>query len=146
MTENKYRENTLVNNSVVSFPDSDYLVNYIVAHPDEYKNSYLGTSVHIHAEKTLLNRFDTLNDEFSKSEMVSTVLFYSWLMPCSGCTQLLIKKFENSAYDVAVVYNNDWTKVVKEEENEKNRKLLRGAGIEVYQVRYQFTLPSVQSS
>ena len=141
LTENKCHqlESQLVNKSMVSFPDNDHLENYIVARPDEIKG--LVNTVHVHAEKTLLNRFDSLKDEFSKSgTMVSTVIFYSWLMPCSGCTQLLVNKFKKRDYDVVVVYNNDWTKAITEEENKHNRKLLRETGIDVYQVRYQSNL------
>lgn len=128
----------LVDNHFVSFPkDDDDLVNYIVARPDHQRYSPPR-----HAEETLLDRFDALKDRFPGLS-ISTVLVYSWLMPCSGCTKLLVKKFENCSYKVIVVYNNDWTKAISDEENEENRNLLRGAGIDVYQIRYQYILPSV---
>ena len=130
-----------MDNSFVSFPSNDdHLVNYIVARPDQ---SY-SPPLHVHAEKILLNRFDVLKEKFPGSS-ISMVLLYSWLMPCSGCTQQLIQKFKNCPYKVVVVYNNDWTKVIPEGENEKNRNMLCRAGIDVYQVRYQSTLPSIQS-
>ena len=128
----------LVDNSFVSFPTDDDLVNYIVARPDQR------CSPPRHAEETLLDRFDALKDRYPGSP-ISTVLLYSWLMPCSGCTELLIQKFKNCPYKVIVVYNNDWTKAIPDEKNEENRNMLRGAGIDVYQVRYQYTLPPVQS-
>lgn len=132
----------LVDKSFVSFPSNDdHLVNYIVARPDQ---SYSPPLHVVHAEKILLNRFDVLKEKFPGSS-ISTVLLYSWLMPCSGCTQLIIQKFKNAPYKVVVAYNNDWTKAITEDENEKNRSKLREAGIDVYQVRYHSILPSVQS-
>lgn len=138
-----------MDNSVISFPKNDqHLVNYIVARVDrpDQDQSLLNPVPSTHAEKTLLNRFNTLKDGFPESENISTVLFYSWLMPCSGCTKYLIQKFKESNYDIVVVYNNDWTKAISDEVNEENRSLLRGAGINVYQVRYQAILPPIQSS
>lgn len=126
----------LVDNSFVSFPTDDDLVNYIVARPDQRYSPPL------HAEETLLDRFDTLKDRFPGSQ-ISTVLVYSWLMPCSGCTKLLIQKFKNCPYKVIVAYNNDWTKAISDKENEENRNLLRRTGIDVYQIRYRSILPSI---
>ena len=126
-----------VNKAVVSFPDCDvHLVNYIVARPEQTSFPSL------HAEKVLLNRFNVLKDRYPKSLPVSTVLFYSWLMPCSGCTKTLIQKFSKSGYNVVVVYNSDW-KAVEEDSNEENRNSLRRVGIEVYQIRYNRMLPLV---
>jgi deoxycytidylate deaminase len=128
----------LVDNSFVSFPTDDDLVNYIVARPDQRYSPPL------HTEEILLSRFDALKNRFPGSP-ISTVLIYSWLMPCSGCTKLLIQKFKNCPCKVIVAYNSDWTKAISDEDNQENRNLLRGAGIDVYQIRYKSILPSIHA-
>lgn len=132
---------------MVHFPDNDHLINYIVARPHviQVEDRSVATPVHIHAEKTLLSHFDTLKDEYPKSRSISTVLFYSRLMPCSGCTNLLIQKFKKCPYKVVVVYNNDWKKALEEDKNKENRNKLREVGIDVYRVHYQRILPPMQS-
>ena len=129
----KHPGNQLVNHSVPSFPDhNNDFVNYIVAHPDHTQHPT------VHAEMILLQRFQTLRNKYP------TMILYSWMMPCSGCTNALIQSLENytCGSDVVIVYTIDW-KGESAHNNQKNRKNLRQAGIQVYQVRYHLTLPPV---
>ena len=68
-------------NSIKSFhPDSSNLVNYIVARPDHMD----------HAEVVLLDRFNELQQKFGRRP--SLILIFSWLMPCSECTEAIINR------------------------------------------------------
>lgn len=74
----------LVNSGQSSYPDNSNLVNYIVACPDNMGN---------HAELILLDRFNELWQNFVRSaRQPSLILFFSWLMPCEGCTDAFITR------------------------------------------------------
>ena len=122
-----------MNKLVTNFPDRDeHLDNYVVARPDHRQYSS------VHAERFLIDRFEALRQ---KCQEFSTIIVYSWLMPCSECTEALIDKFDIyvGGHSVIVVYNTD--QVGKDVENQNSRNRLEQAGIKVYKVRYYPTLP-----
>ena len=134
---NEHPSRQLVNPSVPSFPDRDtHLGNYIVARPDHNVTQ----SRHVHAEKILLDRL--LRLEALKDEYDPTIVLYSWMMPCTGCTNALIQSLRNHRSNVIIVYTIDW-KGVDLDTNQQNRQRLCRAGIQVYQVDYNLRLPSV---
>lgn len=132
LTENRHPDNKLVENSVTTFPEDDeHLVNYVVARPDNKHPS-------IHAEKFLLCRFEALQ---TACQTFSTIVVYSWLMPCQECTNTLIETLSKyvQKYEVVIVYNTD--QKGKDDENRESRSRLHQADIQVFQVKYNHTLP-----
>ena len=119
---------------MICFPDRDeHLVNYVVARPDHSQHPA------VHAEKILLDR---LTDLEGKCALFSTILVYSWLMPCSKCTTALIKELcTHVQVSKVIVYNTELN--YGEEDNVNNRKRLRQAGIDVYKIPYKDTLPPI---
>lgn len=119
---------------MISFPNHDqHLVNYVATRPDHGRNYQT-----VHAERILLDRFEALKEKCSK---FSTILVYSWLMPCSECTEALIRKLHSVQVSKVIVYNTDQD--FRGEENKNNRYRLHQAGIDVYQIRYFPDLPPI---
>ena len=127
-----------VNSSKCSHPEPPNLVNYVVACPDHFR--------HKHAEIILLERFDDLWQSFVQLHTPSLILIFSWIMPCTDCTEAIIAFSRRVAeYQVIVVfkcnctYNSQWN---SREINENNRKKLsQQNNIEIYHVPYADNLP-----
>lgn len=113
-------------------PGSEVFSNYIVARPHERK----------HAEEILLDNFAVLWKKFNEyyTEVEENcgkpryIILYSWLMPCSTCVKAIIDTLShyNSAR-VIVAYTLDW---FLEQNNERNRAVLKSKGITVQKVPY----------
>lgn len=118
-------------------PGSELFSNYVVARPHEGK----------HAEEILLENFAVLwmkfNEYYAKKVEKNCgepryIILYSWLMPCSTCVKAIIDSLShyNSAR-VIIAYTLDW---VLEQNNERNRAVLKSKGITVQKVPYNKVL------
>ena len=120
----------LVNSNYQRCPNSatDYN-NYIVARP-EYNS---------HAEKALLDELDPLWSAFvaSNGRPPKHIVLYSWMIPCTECTELIINilccKRYKSVGKIVAYRRKIWSEL-SAEENNVNRQLLRNAGIKTVEV------------
>ena len=91
-----------------------------------------------HAEEFLLARFSVLWDNYTQlkgGKKPSFVVLYSWIMPCSRCTDMLKRTAIEDMFKP--------TQFVGEPENtaEINREKLLSVGTRVYHVTYGKYLP-----
>lgn len=118
----------LIDSNYSSFPPRSQISNYVVARPEDGN----------HAERLLL---DNLNTVLTHSFPPPLVVFYTWTMPCTGCTMAIVKAL-GSTKNVVLVYTKD-KKEIDDGENERNRSKLAKCGIQVVQVRYEKDLPQL---
>ena len=111
------------------YPAGRNFTNFIVARPN-------GPA---HAEEIIFDYGDLNNlcEERCIQQPIRTLLLYSWLMPCSKCTERIIEENGslNGGRRMVVVYTKDW---IEEEYNQRirNRNSLRNNGIRVMRVDY----------
>ena len=73
-----------------------------------------------------------------------SIVLYSWLMPCSTCTNVIVNAFRKTtnADSVIVAYTADY-KAETPYNNKRNRQNLTKANITVIRVKYNHPLPPV---
>lgn len=120
----------LTDSSQSTYPPRSQISNYVVARPEDGN----------HAERLLL---DNLNTVLTMYDPPPLVLFYSWTMPCTGCTMAIARALGNRK-NVVLVYTAD-RKEINEGENDKNRNKLAKCGIQVIQAKYEQGLPQLDS-
>lgn len=121
-----WRGEPLTDSSQSTFPPRAQISNYVVARPADGH----------HAERLLL---DNLNTVLTLDDPPPLVLFYTWTMPCTGCTMAIARALGNRK-NVFLVYTAN-RKEINTDENAKNRKKLVDSGIQVIQVQYENGLP-----
>lgn len=113
--------------------DSDY-DNYVAARPTHGGRT--------HAEHFLLAELDKLfsaNKSKNDDETPSCIILYTWITPCSSCTELIIEKLCIPRYDKIPKVVAYTTNTHQRGDNvEEARERLRKAGITVQQVPYWF--------
>ena len=112
--------------------------NYIVASPSS--NSW-------HSEEEILGKYSSINSPFSQlwnayvkhnGSPPKCVLLYSWNLPCSRCTDVIIRSLNDSMYrctSVIVAHTIFW-RSESEDEHRMNTEKLSQENITVEQVRY----------
>ena len=120
----------LTDSSQSTYPPRAQISNYVVARPEDGN----------HAERLLL---DNLNTVLTQYDPPPLVLFYTWTMPCTGCTMAIVRALGNMK-NVALVYTTD-RKEINEGENKKNRNKLAECGIQVIKVEYDQGLPPLEN-
>ena len=124
------------------YPPTYQCVNYIAARP----HKAMGFT--IHTEKILMQQLESLWANYRKNfhAYPNHIILYSWMMPCSHCTQAIIGKMSKyTSTGKVVAYTINW-KGIPEDENENNRTCLQQAGIHVIRVRYSQCLPIIDIS
>ena len=116
----------LTDSSHSTYPPRAQMSNYVVARPEDGH----------HAERLLL---DNLNTVLTVYDPPPRVIFYTWTMPCTGCTMAIVRALGNTK-NVALVYTVD-KKEANDGENERNRSKLAKSGIQVIQAKYEHGLP-----
>ena len=119
----------LTDSSHSTFPSRAQISNYVVARPEDGH----------HAERLLL---DNLNTVLTLYDPPPLVLFYTWTMPCTGCTMAILRALGNMK-NVVLVYTAN-RKEINVDENAKNRKKLAESGIQVIQAQYEQGLPPLE--
>ena len=119
---------TMTDNTSPTHPPNSTLSDYIVARPTKHK----------HAEELLLERFDELLNRNASS--CQSIVLYTWFVPCEGCTRKIIRVLGQLTYRVTVVYSSKMRNMIEEEERRNTRKL-KAAGITVIRRRYEEHLP-----
>ena len=122
----------LVDSDRLTSPPRSQYCNYVAACPHLEKR-------HIHAEKALLGELEILwNAYLQRNPRPRCIILYSWMQPCTTCTNAIIRKLKSIPYISAtliVAYTIEW-KGIRPTENEQNRQRLRSEGITVEQVKY----------
>ena len=116
----------LTDSNQSTFPPRAQMSNYVVARPADGH----------HAERLLL---DNLNTILTLDDPPPLVLFYTWTMPCTGCTLAIARALGNRK-NVVLVYTAN-KKEINTDENAKNRNKLAESGIQVIQAEYEEGLP-----
>ena len=111
--------------------------NYIVARPN---SSW-------HSEEEIFGKYSSINSHFCElwtaymrhnRSTPKCVLLYSWQLPCSRCTDVIIRSLNDSMYrctSVIVAHTIYW-RSESEEEHRENEKKLKKENIAVVQVPY----------
>lgn len=119
-------------NSLSQVPGTvDYDVDHFVFAQPDYRR-------HIHAEQFLLPQVDELWNHYRETRRTSPtkIILYTWLSPCSGCTEAIANEFADDVendVDVIVVYTLNY-KGETPQQNNANRNYLRDHGITVLKV------------
>ena len=129
----------LLNNTYPSMPrNAANYGNYIAARPD---------SVSCHSEEEIFGKYSSINSPFRQlwtaytSHNGSTpncVLLYTWQLPCTQCTDVIIRSLNDNMYrrtSVIVAHTIYW-RSESEEEHRENEKKLKKENIAVVQVPY----------
>ena len=113
-------------------------INYIAARP---------SSDGCHSEEEIFGKYSSINSPFSQlwtaylkrnRSTPKCVLLYSWQLPCSRCTDVIIRSLNDSMYrctSVIVAHTIYW-RSESEEEHRENEKKLKKENIAVVQVPY----------
>ena len=120
-------------------PILDYRKELMPQQYDMYKYLCARPSGKVHAESILLKQLDNLLSGYQskKYELPSCIVLYSWITPCSDCTELIIDKLCTPPYDdipTVVAYTTNTH--AKGDNVEKARQRLRDSGFTVQQVPY----------
>ena len=118
----------LTDSNQSTFPPRARISNYVVARPADGH----------HAERLLL---DNLNTVLTLDDPPPIILFYTWTMPCTGCTMAIARALGNRR-NVILVYTAN-KKEINTDENAKNRNKLVESGIQVIQAEYEEGLPAL---
>ena len=120
---------TMTDKTCLTYPPKSALRDYIVARPDG-----VGCKEQCHAEELLLKRFKELLARNQSS--CKSIVLYTWLFPCRGCTRKIIEKLGQLATDrhVTVVYTCRGT--VKEKQERISTTKLEKEGITVIKGKY----------
>ena len=129
----------IIDNDYISMPrDRTEYGNYIVARP--LSNSY-------HSEEEIFGQHSVTDSPFSHlwSSYVKhadaypkCILIYSWNLPCSRCTEVIIRSLREEPYNkvgVIVAHTQLWPSEILSE-NKNNRENLTHNNITVQQVAY----------
>ena len=129
----------LLNNTYPSMPrNAANYGNYIAARPD---------SVSCHSEEEIFGKYSSINSPFRElwtaymSHNGSTpkcVLLYTWQLPCTRCTDVIIRSLNDDMYrctSVIVAHTIYW-RSESEEEHRENKEKLKKENIAVVQVPY----------
>ena len=127
-----------LNNSHPSMPHSaSHYGNYIVARPN---SSW-------HSEEEIFVKYSSINSPFSQlwnaymrrnGSTPKCVLLYSWNLPCSRCTNVIIRSLNDSMYrctSVILAYSTYWQKELGAQYIE-NKEKLKKENIAVEEVQY----------
>ena len=128
----------LLNKYHPSMPhDTTHYGNYIVAHPN---NSW-------HSEEEIFGKYFSINSHFCElwtaymrrnGSPPKCVLLYTWNLPCSRCTDVIIRSLNDNMYrctSVIVAHTIYW-RSESEEEHRENKEKLKKENIAVVQVPY----------
>ena len=113
-----------------TYPPRAQISNYVVARPEDGN----------HAERLLL---DNLNTVLTMGNPPPLVIFYTWTMPCAGCTMAILRALGNRK-NIVLVYTTD-KKEINDGENARNRSKLAESGIQVIQAKYDQGLPPLDN-
>ena len=128
---------SLCNYNNVFWPDTDKFYNYMVARHENLK----------HAEEFLLERFPVLWANYTRlkrRKKPSFVVLYSWIMPCSRCTDMFKRTAIEDMFkptQFVVAYTTPAWNGEPENTAEINREKLLSVGTRVYHVTYDKYLP-----
>ena len=133
----------LLNNTYPSMPrNAANYGNYIAARPD---------SVSCHSEEEIFRKYSSINSPFRElwtaymSHNGSTpkcVLLYTWQLPCTRCTDVIIRSLNDDMYrctSVIVAHTIYW-RSESEEEHRENKEKLKKENIAVVQVPHPVRL------
>ena len=96
----------LLNRNNTLSPDPGHFNNYIIARPEKCRDDM------IHAEAAILHNFQSLWEAHVKINCQNpvSIIFYSWIMPCTECTDLIIQGLSNLGVSVTIAYTIPWDK------------------------------------
>ena len=133
----------LLNKYHPSMPlNASHYGNYIVARPS---NSW-------HSEEEIFGKYSSINSPFSQlwtaymkrnHSHPKCVLLYTWNLPCSRCTDVIIRSLNNNMYrctSVIVAYSTYWQKELGGQYIENEEKLKK-ENIVVKEVPYPIFIP-----
>ena len=129
----------LVNNAYPYFPRGN-LGNYLVARPDRGR----------HCERIIFCQIRLLQNAYRRVHPggPNCIILYSWLLPCSGCTNEILCYYSNISAPrpkMVVAYTVRWCEVT-EAENQRNIERMEQAEIIVKNIKHPRRLPSASCS
>ena len=131
-----YGGQPLLNNSHPSMPQN--AINYIAARP---------SSDGCHSEEEIFGKYSSINSPFSQlwsayvrrnGSPPKCILLYSWNLPCSRCTDVIIRSLNDNMYSctsVIVAHTIFW-RSESEDKHRKDKEKLKKENITVVQVPY----------
>ena len=118
-----------------TFPPDWNICNYVIARPDQRGRDT------IHTEEQLMDKLDLLMSRYKSSGLppCKSIVLYTWLLPCSQCTQriiaTLVSHILEERYKVILIYTSKMRDVSAMEAGRIVGDL-RMAGITVIQEAY----------
>ena len=118
--------------------------NYIVARP--FSNSY-------HSEEEIFGQHSVTDSPFShlwsayvkhSGAYPKCVLIYSWNLPCTRCTDVIIRSLREEPYNRAsaiVAHTIFWSRSETDSQHKMNTEKLKCENITVKQISYPVHLP-----
>ena len=124
--------------------------NYIVARPEQDVlnriTEYYRIKFSQHAEKIVVDEFEDLLLAYVREnkEDLGGIILYSWVMPCTECTNKIIDTLAGRKLKVTVAYTLR-CKLESERIQHANRERLRQAGATVEYIQYENSLQKKSS-
>ena len=130
----------ILNKNVPSMPqDLTKYGNYVVARP---------SSNSCHSEEEIFGQYSVIDTPFydlwrayveCNGTSPKCILIYSWNLPCSRCTEAIIRSLREEPYNrvsVILAHTIFWTRSESDSQHKINREKLMGQNITVEQVKY----------
>ena len=137
----------LLDSSIACAPECDEdITNYLAARPVEYDEEVAcyyankhSNADKIHTEEILLKNLERLTSEYECGQLPEHIFLYTWITPCTKCSELIIDKLRSPPYDkipTTILYTTNTH--TKGDDVEQAKQSLRDAGFEVERVRLWF--------
>ncbi len=125
-----------VNSNNIFSPSRNNFHNYIVARPKREGQRPR------HAEEILLDEFNDLWHSYctkNPGQCPNGIVLYSWIMPCTECTEKLINTLSTLSLPVYIVYTISYRKETERQQKD-SRKRIALSGMIIEQVEYPHRL------
>ena len=133
-------EKPLINRDQTSMPSVEEYCNYIVACPVIAEHHHSEVEIFEKDHHSAKSRFDELWSAYIRHNFTHPkyILLYSWNLPCSNCTDVIIKSLREPPYNSATVFVThtiEWGGESKDQRDKSKEKLI-SEGMIVEEVQY----------
>ncbi len=126
-----------VNSNEPFLPPKDKFHNYIIARPMQKGDRRK------HAEEIILDEFNDLWDSYlqiNSNQRPKSIVLYSWIMPCSECTEKIINTLSRLGVPVYIAYTISYKRKETKQQQKDSRKRITSSRMTIEKVEYPHRL------